>query len=95
MRRFDIRIAIAALGASCSAIAAASLLLGRQPDFSVPALPDPGSWTGPIFALLGILAGLAGVAYNQLIVKTCAVFDGMTPGDRWFGHSLSVRWWER
>ncbi len=78
VRRFDIRIAIAALGTSCSAIAAASLLIGRQPDFSVPELPDPGSWTGPIFALLGILAGLAGVAYNQLIVKTCAVFDGLT-----------------
>jgi CIC family chloride channel protein len=75
VRRFDI---IAALGTSCSAIAAASLLIGRQPDFSVPELPDPGSWTGPIFALLGILAGLAGVAYNQLIVKTCAVFDGLT-----------------
>lgn len=78
VRRFDIRIAIAALGTSCSAIAVASLLLGRQPDFSVAELPNPGSWTGPIFALLGILAGLAGVAYNRLIIKTCALFDGLT-----------------
>jgi CIC family chloride channel protein len=80
VRRFDTRIAIAALGTSCSAIAVASLLLGQQPDFHVAELPDPGSWTGPIFALLGILAGLAGVAYNRLIIKTCAVFDGLT---RW------------
>jgi CIC family chloride channel protein len=35
VRRFDIRNAIAALGASCSAIAVASLLLGQQPDFPI------------------------------------------------------------
>jgi len=80
VRRFDIRIAIAALGTSCSAIAVASLLLGRQPDFNVAELPNPSFWTGPIFALLGILAGLAGVAYNRVIIRTCALFDGMT---RW------------
>jgi CIC family chloride channel protein len=80
VRRFDIRIAIAALGTSCSAIAAASLLLGRQPDFNVAELPDPGSWTGPVFAVLGILAGLAGVGYNRLIIKTTAFLDGLT---RW------------
>ena len=80
VRRFDVRIAIAALGTSCSAIAVASLLLGQQPDFHVEKLPNPSFWTGPIFALLGILAGLAGVAYNQLIIKTCALFDGLA---RW------------
>jgi len=78
VRRFDIRIAIAALGTSCSAIAVASFLLGRQPDFNVAGLPNPSSWTGPIFALLGVLAGLAGVAYNRFIIKTCALFDGLT-----------------
>jgi CIC family chloride channel protein len=80
VRRFDIRIAIAALGTSSSAIAVASLFIGRQPDFNVAQLPDPSFWTGPIFGLLGILAGLAGVAYNRLIIRTCALFDGLT---RW------------
>jgi CIC family chloride channel protein len=80
VRRFDVRIAIAALGTSCSAIAVAALLLGRQPDFNVAALPHPSSWTGPVFALLGILAGLAGVLYNRLVIRTCALFDGLT---RW------------
>ena len=80
VRRFDIRIAIAALGASCSAIAVASLLFGQQPDFHVAELSVPSTWTGPIFGLLGIVAGLAGVAYNRLIIRTCALFDGMT---RW------------
>ena len=80
VRRFDIRIAIAALGASSSAIAVASLLLGQQPDFQVATLPTPSFWTGPIFAVLGILAGLAGVAYNRLIIRTCAQIDGLS---RW------------
>ncbi|MBE2262980.1 MAG: H(+)/Cl(-) exchange transporter ClcA [Burkholderiaceae bacterium] len=80
VRRFDIRIAIAALGASSSAIAVASLLLGQQPDFHVAELPVSSTWTGPIFGLLGILAGLAGVSYNRLIIRTCALFDGLT---RW------------
>ncbi len=80
VRRFDVRIAIAALGTSCSAIAVASLMLGQQPDFNVEKLPNPSFWTGPLFALLGILAGLAGVAYNQLIIKTCALFDSLA---RW------------
>lgn len=80
VRRFDIRIAIAALGTYCWAIAVASLLLGRQPDFNVAELPNPSSWTGPILALLGILAGLAGVAYNRLIIRICARLDGLT---RW------------
>ncbi len=80
VRRFDIRIAIAALGASSSAIAVASLLLGQQPDFQVATLPTPSFWTGPLFAVLGILAGLAGVAYNRLIIRTCALVDGMS---RW------------
>jgi CIC family chloride channel protein len=80
VRRFDIRIAIAALGASSSAIAVASLLLGQQPDFQVATLPTPSFWTGPIFAVLGILAGLAGVAYNRLIIRTCALVDGLS---RW------------
>ncbi len=80
VRRFDTRTSIAALGTSCSAIAVASVLIGRQPDFHVAELPNPSTWTGPIFALLGLLVGLAGVAYNQLIIKTCTVVDGVA---RW------------
>jgi CIC family chloride channel protein len=80
VRRFDIRIAVAALGASCAAIAMASLLLGQQPDFKIEIPPNPSAWTGPIFAMLGILAGIAGVLYNWLIVRTCAFFDGLS---RW------------
>ena len=76
VRRFDTRIAIAALGASCAAIAVASLLVGRQPDFEVMALPDSSVWTGPAFVALGIVAGFAGMAYNRAIIVTCAVVDG-------------------
>lgn len=76
VRRFDTRIAIAALGASCAAIAVASLLVGRQPDFEVMLLPDSSVWSSPAFIALGIVAGFAGIAYNRAIIVACAVVDG-------------------
>lgn len=78
VKKFDTRTAIAALGASCSAIAVGSLLLGRLPDFHVTALPQASIWAGPVFAGLGVLAGFAGMAYNRLIIGLCALADGMT-----------------
>ncbi len=78
VRKFNTRNTIAALGASCSAIAVASLIIGRQPDFQAHLLPQLSVWTGPIFGLLGILAGLGGIVYNRLILSTCALMDGMT-----------------
>ena len=95
VRRFDVRIAIAALGTSCSAIAVASLLLGEQPDFNVEKLPIPASGPGPSLPYWEILAGLAGVAYNQLIIKTSRCLTVWPVGDRRFRHSCSVHWWVR
>jgi CIC family chloride channel protein len=80
VRRFDTRIAIVALGASSAAIAVAALLIGRQPDFQVMSLPQASVWTGPLFGVLGVVAGFAGVAYNRTIIGTCALVDGLT---RW------------
>jgi chloride channel protein, CIC family len=73
IRRFDTRIAIAALGASCCAIAIARLLLGSAPDFAVPALPYSSFQSGFFFFALGALAGLAGVVYNTVILKCLSV----------------------
>jgi CIC family chloride channel protein len=75
VRRFDTRIAVAGLGASSAAIAVARLLIGQEPDFKVAPLPYAGHWSGLLFAALGVLAGLAGVAYNRAIVGSCAVAD--------------------
>ncbi len=78
VRKFNTRIAIASLGASCSAIAVASLLIGRQPDFQVMSLPHTSVWASPLFIGLGIVVGMVGMAYNQVILRTCALFDGLT-----------------
>lgn len=75
IRRFDTRIAIAALGSSCCAIAVARPFLGRTPDFKVEALgySDPGS--GLLFLALGIVAGFLGMAYNKLLLGTISIAD--------------------
>jgi len=75
VRRFDTRIAIAALGASAGAIAVARLFLGQAPDFSVELLPYPGIGSAFLFVALGLLAGLAGVAYNRSLLMALAVCD--------------------
>jgi CIC family chloride channel protein len=75
MRRFDTRIAIAALGSSCCAIAAARLLLGRTPDFRVEALAYSGIGSGLFFLALGVVAGFIGMAYNRAVILSIALSD--------------------
>jgi CIC family chloride channel protein len=68
VRRFETRIAVAALGASATAIAVARLLLGDAPEFDVAPLPYPGPQALALFAVLGLVAGLVAVAYNRAIL---------------------------
>lgn len=68
IRRFDTRIAIAALGSSCCAIGVARVFLGRTPDFRVPALAYSGPGSGLLFLALGVVAGLLGMAYNGALL---------------------------
>jgi chloride channel protein, CIC family len=76
VRRFEPRIAIAALGASAAAITVAHFFLGYQPDFHVEALSfTRNNGTKPLFFVLGVLAGLAGVAYNHTILGAIAAAD--------------------
>ena len=79
MRRFDARTAVAALGASASAIAMARLLHGDFPDFHLPAQPFPGFEMTGAHLLLGALLGLLGAAYSRLIVWTLDVADSFGP----------------
>jgi CIC family chloride channel protein len=69
IRWFDTRIAIAALGSSCCAIAVARLFLGQNPDFKVEALAYSGFGSGSLFLALGVLAGLLGIAYNAALLQ--------------------------
>lgn len=75
IRRFDTRIAIAALGSSSCAIAVARLFLGRMPDFHVGTLAYSGLGSGVLFVMLGILAGFFGIAYNGALIGALALAD--------------------
>jgi chloride channel protein, CIC family len=68
VRRFETRIAIAALGASAAAMAVARIFLGNGPEFQVFPLPYPSSAAHVLFFTLGAVAGLVAVAYNKTIL---------------------------
>jgi CIC family chloride channel protein len=75
IRRFDTRIAIAALGSSCCAIAVARLFLGRSPDFRVEPLAYSGLGGGFLFLALGLVAGLLGMAYIRALIGCISLAD--------------------
>jgi CIC family chloride channel protein len=79
VRRFEPRIAIVALGASSTAIAVARLFLGDAPDFHVRALAFPSNGAKPLFFLVGVLAGLAAIAYNHAILGAIAAAEKLRP----------------
>lgn len=72
VRRYDPRIALAALGASGGAIAVSRPLLGQAPDFAVAPIAFPGPASGVSFLILGLVCGLAGVGYNRLLLAVLA-----------------------
>lgn len=78
VKRFEPRIAIAALGASAAAIWVSRHVLGDAPDFSVAHLAPVGFGSGPLFVLLGIIAGLGGIAYNRTLLGALATADRCT-----------------
>ena len=75
VRRFEIRIAIVALGASATAIAVSRSILGASPDFHVGALADAGAEIRPLYFILGAVAGLVAIAYNRVLLWTMAAVD--------------------
>ena len=70
VRRFEPRIAIAALGASATAIALSRVLLGDVSDFHVEVLDPPGAETRPLYFVLGAAAGLLAIVYNRTLLAT-------------------------
>jgi CIC family chloride channel protein len=75
VRRFDTRIAIAALGASAAAIAVARAFLGADPDFTIEPLAYVGAEVWLLFVALGAVAGLAGTLYNSVLLGTLSAMD--------------------
>ena len=78
--RFDTRIAIAALGASTTAILVARLFLGDSPDFQVATVGYAAAACWPLYVVLGALAGLLAACYNQTLLAAISVADRL---DRW------------
>jgi CIC family chloride channel protein len=70
VRRFELHIAVAALGASAAAIAVARMFLGDAPDFHVDALAYTSVEAQPLLFVLGVVAALAAIAYNRALLKT-------------------------
>jgi len=50
------------------------LLSGGRPVFAIPDYPTPPLASLPIFAILGILAGILGIAFNRGLLKTLDLF---------------------
>jgi CIC family chloride channel protein len=75
VQQFEVRIAIAALGASATAIAVARLLLVDAPDFHVDALAYAGAQVRPLYFLLGAIAGLSAILYNRALLGTIAAVN--------------------
>ncbi|KND57064.1 H(+)/Cl(-) exchange transporter ClcA [Candidatus Paraburkholderia schumanniana] len=80
-RRFDTRTAVAALGASASAIAMARLLHGDLPDFHVPAQPFPGFAMSGAHLVLGAVLGVLGAAYCRAVVWTLDAAESFSRPD--------------
>jgi CIC family chloride channel protein len=72
VRRFETRIAIAALGASATAMAVARVFLGSAPDFQFAMPPYPTLAEHPLYLVLGAVAGLVAVLYNRTLLGTVA-----------------------
>jgi chloride channel protein, CIC family len=70
VQRFEPRIAIAALGASATALGAARVLLGDAPDFHVNAVGFADAGTRPLYFVFGAAAGLLAIAYNRALLAT-------------------------
>src|SRR5262245_35906187 len=77
VRRFELRIAIAALAASATAIGVARLLLGDAPDFTVTALTYASAEARPLFFVLGAVACLVAVASNRALHGAIAAEERM------------------
>lgn len=76
VRRFEPRIAVAALGASAAAIAVARAILGHAPDFQTAPLPYQGMATLPLYVGLGVVAGLVALGYNRAVLGMMSLAEG-------------------
>jgi CIC family chloride channel protein len=73
VRRFEPRIAIVILAATASAISVARVLLGDASDFHIDVVDYGNPITHMLYGVLGIVAGLAGILHNRIILGGMAL----------------------
>ena len=83
VRRLETRVAIAALGASATAILISRLFLGDMPDLQVTVTAPAPSATGPLpyavaatwplYLMLGVVCGIAAGLYDRAILRAMAL----------------------
>lgn len=78
VRRFEPRIAVAALGASAAAIAVARAILGPAPDFQLAPLGDQPLAALPLHVGLGAAAGLVAIGYARAILGMMSLAESFT-----------------
>jgi chloride channel protein, CIC family len=96
-RRFEMRVAIAGLGATSMAILIARLLLGDAPVLHVTVSGQIASATGPLpyaaaaawplYLALGALAGMLAILYNRLILASLRAASSL---DKWPAESKAA-----
>jgi len=59
-------------------------LLGDLPMFPLPPTPTPSPVFTPLFVVLGLAAGVVGVAFNRGLLRALDLFEAL-PGPRWLG----------
>ena len=79
VKQFEARTAIAALAACAVATWVGRAISGDAAEFSVGPLTEPGLLKLPLFVLLGIAAGLAGMLYNRTLLAALRSTDRL-PG---------------
>jgi chloride channel protein, CIC family len=83
VREFELHIAIAALGASATAIWVSQSILGPAPEFRVEELAFADPLTSPLYFLFGAFAGVAAVLYCRAILGALSLarkIDSFAPG---------------
>lgn len=76
-REFELNTAIAAIGASATAISVSQAILGTAPDFHVGKLAVVGAEVTPLFFLFGVIAGGAAVLYCEALLGVMSLAQSL------------------
>ena len=76
-REFELHTAIAAIGASATAISVSQAILGTGPDFHVGKLAYVGVEVRPLYFVFGVIAGGAAVLYCEALLGVISLAQNL------------------